>query len=83
MYNNLVDFNISDFPALEKRNNLKFDNIPLSDIDNYDFRLTEGATDAIDSGIVIPGFSDDFEGTGPDIGAYETAGEFWKAGAGN
>jgi hypothetical protein len=27
---------------------------------------------AIDAGVVIPGFNDDFQGKGPDMGAFET-----------
>ncbi|KNY27880.1 right-handed parallel beta-helix repeat-containing protein [Pseudobacteroides cellulosolvens] len=81
MYNNLVGFNIGDFPALEKKNNLKADIMPLCDIENYDFQLTDNVTQAIDSGEVIRGINDNYLGEGPDIGAYEKGGEFWKAGA--
>jgi hypothetical protein len=35
----------------------------------------------IDSGIVIPGINDQFEGSAPDIGAYEHKGPYWTAGA--
>jgi len=37
---------------------------------------------AIDAGIVLPGFNDGFRGRAPDLGAYETGGEYWIPGAG-
>ncbi|MEO0844919.1 MAG: right-handed parallel beta-helix repeat-containing protein [Cyanobacteria bacterium J06648_1] len=36
---------------------------------------------AIDKGMVIPGFTEDFVGDAPDIGAYERGKEFWRPGA--
>ena len=36
---------------------------------------------AIDGGIIIPGITDDYIGTAPDIGAYEVGGKYWVAGA--
>jgi hypothetical protein len=80
MYNNLVSFSIGDFNALEKKNNLILKDLQLADQDNYDFRLKSGSL-AIDSGILIPGYTDSFAGNAPDIGAYEFNGLFWKAGA--
>lgn len=35
---------------------------------------------AIDAGVEVPGITDGFAGDAPDIGAYETDGESWKAG---
>ena len=55
--------------------------IQLRDTAGFDFRLQDGAA-AVDSGIIIPGITDGFIGEKPDIGAYESGGIFWKAGAG-
>ncbi len=49
-----------------------------------DFRLRPTATNAIDKGIIIPGITDGYFGTKPDLGAYEygatDGGADWKAG---
>ncbi|MFP4681538.1 MAG: right-handed parallel beta-helix repeat-containing protein [Chitinispirillaceae bacterium] len=82
MYNNLFSYQVGDFPALKKKNNLTTDELPLRDSQNYDFRLSEYAADAIDKGVVIPKITDGYKGSAPDIGAYEHGGVFWKAGAG-
>jgi len=50
----------------------------LEDPDNYDFRPKVGSL-LIDAGVAIPGITDGFTGTAPDIGAYER-GDNWKAG---
>jgi len=42
----------------------------LRDPDNFDFRPKLGS-DLIDAGYVIPGVTDDYLGSAPDIGAYE------------
>lgn len=81
MYNNLFDFAVEDFPALEKRNNYITEDIPLADIEDFDFRPLEEAIDVIDCGMDIPGVTDEFIGDAPDIGAYEKDGILWKAGA--
>ncbi len=36
---------------------------------------------AIDTGAVVPGYTDGFVGAGPDIGAYEAGGTYWVPGA--
>ena len=41
------------------------------DADNDDFNLGPDSP-AIDKGVVIPGFNDDFQGNAPDIGAFES-----------
>lgn len=70
------------FSALEQSHNLRLSSLPLRDPANFDFRLQEGAL-AIDSGLSIPGIDDPIVGRAPDVGAYESGGVFWKAGAGS
>jgi len=48
---------------------------------NHDFGLKSNAP-AIDSGVVIPGFTDGFVGKAPDLGAYEYGALAWTAGVG-
>lgn len=82
MYNNLLGFSLSEFPALEQKNNLTMSTLPLHDIASYDFRIHDDAIGIINSGIQINGITDGFSGDAPDIGAYENGGVFWKAGFG-
>ncbi len=49
---------------------------------NLDFQLKPGAA-AIDAGVVIPGFTDGYLGSAPDLGAYESGGLAWAAGVGS
>ncbi len=51
-----------------ERSKLENDRIPLPD------------SGAIDSGIIIKGINDDYQGKAPDCGAYEAGGVIWKAG---
>jgi hypothetical protein len=46
---------------------------------NEDFRLKPNAA-AIDAGVVIPGFTDGYTGSAPDLGAYESGSLPWNAG---
>lgn len=82
MYNNLTSFSFGDFNALTKLNNLSISPLPLLDITNYDFRVSDDASQVIDKGLIIESITDGFTGDAPDIGAYENGGIFWKAGAG-
>ena len=50
----------------------------LEDPDNYDFRPKVGS-ELIDAGVAIPGITDGFTGSAPDIGAYERN-DTWRAG---
>ena len=45
-----------------------------------DFTLQPGSP-AVDTGIAIPGITEGFVGTAPDIGAYERFAPIWKAGS--
>ncbi len=64
-------------------NNLFLGNSPQTQLVNWmnhDFRLKSGAP-AIDAGVVIPGFTEGYVGSAPDLGAYESGGLAWNAGA--
>ena len=52
----------------------------LKDPAHYDFRLADGSA-GIDAGVILPGFTDGFKGSAPDLGAYESGGKRWVAGA--
>jgi parallel beta-helix repeat protein len=52
----------------------------LMDIAKKNFMLV-ALSPYIDKGQVIAGITDGFKGTAPDLGAYESGGEVWKAGA--
>ena len=43
-------------------------------------RVPSAGSGAIDAGVNIPGYTDTYSGTGPDIGAYEYGGAFWVPG---
>ena len=51
------------------------------DVKNYDFRPVEGSP-WIDAGTVPEGIDLDYSGTAPDLGAYESGKEPWRAGCG-
>jgi hypothetical protein len=64
-------------------NNLYFAGSPQAQIPNFlnrDFRLKTNAA-AIDAGVNIPGITEGFVGTAPDLGAYEFGAPVWTAGA--
>jgi hypothetical protein len=62
--------------------NLRHDNVRelLRDPEHFDFRPADGSP-MIDAGTVIPGCTQYFKGSTPDIGAYEAGGEYWIPGA--
>ena len=71
--------NIHEFATA---NNLFLNSNPdaqLADAGNRKFWLKEGAP-AIDAGQHIPGFTDGFAGTAPDLGAYESGWVDWVPG---
>ena len=49
---------------------------------NNNFTLLSNAP-AINAGVVIPGFTDGYVGSAPDLGAYEYGGLAWSAGVGS
>jgi hypothetical protein len=54
----------------------------LVDWTNQDFQLKPGAA-AINAGLSIPGFTDGYQGSAPDLGAYEAGSLTWDAGVGS
>lgn len=63
-------------------NNLYLGDHPESQLVDYahnDFRLVPGAP-AIDAGVRIPGYTEGYKGSAPDLGAYEFGGAHWTAG---
>jgi len=53
---------------------------PFRDVDNLDFKPS-GNSGLVDAGREIPGITDGFMGSAPDIGAYETGVPTWIPGA--
>jgi len=53
---------------------------PFEDLASQDFRPA-GGSPLINAGRVIPGITDGYEGTAPDIGAYEANQPLWVPGA--
>ena len=53
------------------------------DYENHDFRLSPGASEAIDMGTDVSPFNDTIINGIPDIGAYEYGAEPWRAGPEN
>jgi hypothetical protein len=54
----------------------------LVDWANRNFQLKTGAA-AIDAGVILPGFTDGYQGSAPDLGAYEFGRLSWTAGVGS
>ncbi|QDT68950.1 Beta-agarase A precursor [Planctomycetes bacterium MalM25] len=80
-YNNNVQITAEDIEALGVDSRGNHDYIPSDFVDfaGKDFRLAPGS-DAIDSGIVIPGINDGYLGAAPDAGAFESGQAAWEAG---
>lgn len=68
--------------AYAKENNLLIldARTELMDTAARDFRLPPGSP-YIDKGKVLAGFTEGYKGSAPDLGAYESGGEWWKAGS--
>lgn len=63
-------------------NNLFLGTSPQSQLVNWtneDFQLQSNAP-AINAGVIIPGFTDGYAGSAPDLGAYEFGNPPWSAG---
>jgi len=75
----------SDVYTYSASNNLFLASSPQTQLVNWtneDFHLKPGAP-AINAGVVIPGFTDGYCGSAPDLGAYESGGLAWNAGVGS
>jgi hypothetical protein len=72
-----------DWPGY-KRNNIfaKGDTARwmFTNASNHDYTLRAGSP-AIDKGVIVPGYVETFNGTSPDLGAYEFGDSRWVAGA--
>lgn len=55
-------------------------NNPFTDVANLDFEPANGSY-LVDAGTTIPGYTDGYLGSAPDIGAYERGGTKWIPGA--
>ena len=73
---------ISDFNNYSEINDLYLQQFPTSQLISWkslNFNLVSGAA-AINTGQLIPGFTDGYVGSAPDLGAYEYGGIHWTAG---
>ena len=78
VYNNILLMAVT-FGQAQVGNNYTGADALFVDARNHDFRLKAG-TPCIDAGVVLPGITDGFIGSAPDIGAYEHGGQHWKPG---
>lgn len=78
VWNNLSDDNQWE-PQSDKRNNTTYQSAPFVNFNNGNFALRAG-TAPIDAGRIIPGYTNGFRGSAPDVGAYEFGGVQWVAG---
>jgi hypothetical protein len=58
----------------------KYADYQFTDTANHDYSLRAGSP-AIDKGVVVPGITESFKGSAPDLGAYEYGDPRWVAGA--
>jgi hypothetical protein len=75
----------SDIYQYSATNNLFLTNSPQAQLVNWtndNFSLLPAAP-AINAGVVIPGFTDGYIGSAPDLGAYEFGSPPWNAGVGS
>ncbi|MEL6593065.1 MAG: T9SS type A sorting domain-containing protein, partial [Bacteroidota bacterium] len=79
LYNTLA--NEGTFHASDEQNSvaLGLNTNPFEDRDNNNY-TPKANSSAVDAGKVIPGYTDDFIGAAPDVGAYERGGDVWVAG---
>jgi hypothetical protein len=77
-WNNLAD--ADQFVGTDLQRNLATKSPRFVDQATNDFRLQTGSP-AIDYGNVIQGITDGYQGAAPDVGAYESGGDSWTAGA--
>ncbi len=75
----------NDIYQYSASNNLYLASSPQTQLVNWtnnNFTLLSNAP-AINAGVVIPGFTDGYVGSAPDLGAYEYGGLAWSAGVGS
>ncbi|SNR31538.1 Por secretion system C-terminal sorting domain-containing protein [Lutibacter agarilyticus] len=66
-------------PQSDKQNNLTVASSVFVDSNNGDFYLSDSSI-PINAGKIIPGITDGYSGSMPDVGAYEYGNEKWVAG---
>ena len=75
----------NDINQYSASNNLYLASSPQTQVVNWtnnNFTLLSNAS-AINAGVVIPGFTDGYVGSAPDLGAYEYGSLAWSAGVGS
>jgi hypothetical protein len=75
----------NDIYQYSASNNLFLSNSPQTQLVNWtnnNFSLLPNAP-AVNAGVVIPGFTDGYVGSAPDLGAYELGSPPWNAGVGS
>jgi len=78
IFNNIL-LMVQTFGPAKVGNNYTGINAMFVDTANHDFRLKVGSP-CINAGTVIPGITDGYVGSAPDIGAYEYGAADWKPG---
>lgn len=53
---------------------------PFVSMEDKNFTLATSVPELVDQGTIVPGITDGYQGSAPDIGAYEFGGEFWIPG---
>ncbi|MEX0320896.1 MAG: right-handed parallel beta-helix repeat-containing protein [Puniceicoccaceae bacterium] len=79
LYNNLM--NEDELVFTDESNNciLELDADPFEGFANQNFVPLDGSC-AIDSGMIIPDYAEEYIGSAPDIGAYERGADVWVPG---
>jgi len=74
------DEELDNLPEFQFSHNFGGEDMQLTDISNRMFTPLADSP-LVDAGRIVPGITDGFKGSAPDIGAYEYGGERWEAGA--
>ncbi|MEX0321648.1 MAG: right-handed parallel beta-helix repeat-containing protein [Puniceicoccaceae bacterium] len=91
LYNNLSDvrpwWDSGDGPYEEDETldndfafNAQVADPPFVSIPERNFMLASAVPELVDQGTAVPGITDGYQGSAPDVGAYEFGGEFWIPG---
>ena len=77
VWNNFSD--VGDWEGQDLSANIISTVNPFMDSEEHDFRPGNNSS-LIDMGVVIEGITDGYQGSAPDVGAYENGGDFWIPG---